>query len=183
MNSFKNKELTFFDSYILDNESNVEVMMEWEAPIMEKCAKYICQNGGDILEIGFGMGICADYIQAESINSHTIVEIHPEIIAKANEWASGKDNVTIVEGDWYNANLSTYDGIFIDTYGDENVKEFKEFSLSKIKDSGLITYWNNHLEPLNELEFENITFEEVAVNPVENRYFNNSVYYMPKVVK
>ena len=65
MNSFKNKELTFFDSYILDNESNVEVMMEGEAPIMEKCAKYICQNGGDILEIGFGMGICADYIQAE----------------------------------------------------------------------------------------------------------------------
>ena len=180
---FKDEILNFTDESIL-TEYGGQVMMNWESPIMEKAAQYICHNKGDVLEIGFGMGICADYIQAQGVNSHTIIEIHPQILEKLNTWANGKSNVTIIEGDWANLSLTdTYDGIFIDTYGDENVKEFKEFSLSKIKDSGLITYWNNHSEPLNELEFENITFEEVAVNPVENRYFNNSVYYMPKVVK
>ena len=34
-----------------------EVMMDWEDPIMSASAAYACENGGDILEIGFGMGI------------------------------------------------------------------------------------------------------------------------------
>ena len=60
------------------------------------------------------MGIAANYIQANSITSHTIVENHPQIIEKAKVWADEKSNVTIVEGDWYAVkdSLSTYDGIF-----------------------------------------------------------------------
>ena len=96
--------------------------MDWEAPIMEKCAEYICHNKGDILEIGFGMGICADYIQAQEVNSHTIIEIHPQILERLNAWASGKSNVTVIEGDWANLSLSgTYDGIFLDTFADDSL--------------------------------------------------------------
>lgn len=40
----------------------------------------MCEGGGDILEIGFGMGISAGHIQANSITSHTIVENHPQVI-------------------------------------------------------------------------------------------------------
>ena len=43
------------------------------------------------------MGICADYIQAQGVNSHTIIEIHPQIIEKLNAWASDKSNVTILK--------------------------------------------------------------------------------------
>ena len=67
-----------------------EVMMDWEHDIMKASADYVSQNGGDILEIGFGMGISAGYIQSHSISSHTIVENHPDIISKAQEWAIGK---------------------------------------------------------------------------------------------
>ena len=66
-----------------------EVMMDWEDSLMSASAAYICEGGGDILEIGFGMGISAGYMHSHSINSHTIIENHPQIITKAQEWASG----------------------------------------------------------------------------------------------
>ena len=96
--AYKDKDLVFTaDSIYFDYDGEKEfVMMEWERPLMEKHANYVCENGGDILEIGFGMGISADYIQANNINSHTIVEIHPDILNKAYEWAEGKSNINIV---------------------------------------------------------------------------------------
>ena len=182
--AFKDNTLTFGDTKIVDTYSDIEVMMSWESPIMEKSAEYICHNKGDILEIGFGMGLCSDYIQSQGVNSHTIIEIHPQIIEKLKTWASGKSNVTIVEGDWYTVNgLSTYDGIFLDTYGDLNLNNFKVFALSRLKSDGKITYWNNRESEYNPYSFDSISYEQISVSPIANSYTdiaNN--YYMPKVV-
>jgi len=180
--AFKDNTLEFFDNKIVDTETDIEVMMDWESPIMEKSAEFICHNKGDILEIGFGMGICADYIQAQGVNSHTIVEIHPQIIDKLKIWAEDKSNVTIVEGDWNSIEgLSTYDGIFLDTFGDNNWSNFKSFILSKVNDGGKITYWNN-INNVNQYNYDNIEFEEISINPDENSYmWYNNIYYMPKV--
>ena len=41
-------------TYTNHNLHTVEVMMDWEAPIMSASAAYVCKEGGDILEIGFG---------------------------------------------------------------------------------------------------------------------------------
>ena len=107
--AFKDTILNFEDNKITTDDG-MEVMMDWEAPIMEKSAEFICQSKGDILEIGFGMGIFADYIQTWGVNSHTIVEIHPQIIEKLKIWAEDKDNVIIVEGDWNSVEgLGKYD--------------------------------------------------------------------------
>ena len=180
--AFKDTILTFEDDKIV-TDSDAEVMMRWETPIMEKSAEYICESKGDILEIGFGMGICSDYIQAQDVNSHTIVEIHPQIIERLKVWAEDKDNVTIVEGDWSAVNLNTYDGIFIDTYGDESWNSFKNFALAQGKSGAKVTYWNNFTDNRNEHSFESISFEDIIVIPDENTYFNSSnIYYMPKVV-
>ena len=46
---------TFLPTKILD-EKDYEIMMDWETPIMKEHAKIVTKNGGDILEIGFGMG-------------------------------------------------------------------------------------------------------------------------------
>ena len=181
--AFKDNTLEFFDNKIIDTESGIEVMMNWEDAIMKNSAELISHNKGDILEIGFAMGICADYIQAQGVNSHTIVEIHPQIIEKLKIWASDKSNVTIVEGDWaIVSGLSTYDGIFLDTFGDDSLSEFKEFALSKIKSGGKITYWNNNEEEYNPYSFDSVSYEQISVTPDENMYtpiVNN--YYMPKV--
>ena len=181
--AFKDNTLEFFDNKIVDTESNMEVMMDWEDNIMKKSAEFVCHNKGDVLEIGFGMGICADYIQAQGVNSHTIVEIHPQILEKLKVWANGKSNVTIVEGDWYSCeNLITYDGIFLDTFGDDSLDEFKEFALSKIKDGGKITYWNNNENEYNPYSFDLVSYEQISVTPDDNNYTGIiSKYYMPKV--
>ena len=179
--AFKDDTLEFFDNKIVDSKG-IEVMMDWESSIMEKSAEFVCHNKGDILEIGFGMGICADYVQAQGVNSHTIIELHPQILERLNTWASGKSNVTVIEGDWANLSLTdTYDGIFLDTFGDDSLSEFKEFALSKIKDGGKITFWNN-TNDVNQYNYDNIEFEEIPINPDTNNYMNGNTYYMPKVV-
>ena len=178
---FKDEILNFTDESIL-TEYGGQVMMNWESPIMEKAAQYICHNKGDVLEIGFGMGICADYIQAQGVNSHTIIEIHPQILEKLNTWANGKSNVTIIEGDWANLSLTdTYDGIFIDTYGDDNWSNFKSFALARAKSGAKITYWNNFEDKRNEHNFDSVSFEDISITPNNNNYFIFNTYHMPKV--
>ena len=179
--AFKDETLEFFDNKIVD-ETGLEVMMDWEATIMEKSAEFVCHNKGDILEIGFGMGICSGYIQAQNVNSHTIIEIHPQIIERLKIWANGKSNVTIIEGDWNSVSgLSTYDGIFIDTYGDDNWNNFKTFALNKAKNGAKITYWNNFNSENNEHSFDSISFDSISISPDSNNYMNGNTYYMPKI--
>ena len=178
---FKDITLTFEDDKIV-TEDDREVMMSWEAPIMEKSAEVICHNKGDVLEIGFGMGICSDYIQAQEVSSHTIVEIHPQIIEKLKAWADGKPNVAIVEGDWNSVDLGTYDGIFLDTFADYSLDNFKEFAIAKARSGAKTTYWNNFADTRNKYSFDDISFEEVSVSPEDNMYTKIiDTYYMPKV--
>jgi protein arginine N-methyltransferase 2 len=184
--NYINETLTFESDKIYYTDEvygeDREVMMDWEASLMSASAVYICENGGDILEIGFGMGISANYIQSQPISSHTIIENHPQIITKAQEWASGKSNVTIISGSWYNVkdNLSTYDGIFYDTFGDENMNHFSS-SLSNLTKSGTkVTWWNNNTNESNYYNIPNVTYTSINVNPPSNSYFNSNIYYLPK---
>ena len=49
-----------------------------EKTLMEKLSEMVTTNGGDILEIGFGMHLSADEIQNNpNVTSHTIIEVHP----------------------------------------------------------------------------------------------------------
>ena len=182
--AFKDNTLEFFDNKIVDTSTGIEVMMDWEDDIMKESAQFICHNKGDILEIGFGMGICSDYIQAQNVNSHTIIEVHPQIIEKLNIWAENKSNVTIIEGDWNSVNgLSSYDGIFLDTFGDLSLDNFKSFALSKIKSGGKITYWNNNEEEYNPYLFDSVSYDKISITPDLNIYTEmKDFYYMPKVV-
>ena len=68
--------------FLGSNSKEIEVMMDWEDTLMSASAAYVTENGGDILEIGFGMGICSNFIQQHNIKSHTIIEIHDEVFEK-----------------------------------------------------------------------------------------------------
>jgi len=168
--------------YYTDQEVEFEVMMNWEDSIMKASANYVCENGGDILEIGFGMGIAADYIQANNVDSHTIIENHPQVIEKLKIWAADKPNVTIVEGDWYDVkdSLSTYDGVFYDTWGDNNVNSFTTVLPTLIKSGSKTTWWNNFTDSDDVFFISGTTYEAISVNPVSNIYFNSNTYYLPK---
>jgi len=150
--------------------------------LMSASAAYVCANGGDILEIGFGMGISAGYIQSHSISTHTIIENHPDIISKAQAWSADKSNVTIITGSWYDVKnlLSTYDGIFYDTFGDESMKYFSSSLSSLTRSNTKVTWWNNNINESNYYNIPNVTYESININPPTNSYFNNTIYYLPK---
>ena len=170
--------------YYIEDGIEFEVMMDWEDPIMKASANYVCENGGDVLEIGFGMGISAGHIQANSISSHTIVENHPQVIEKAKAWAADKPNVTIIEGDWYAVkdSLSTYDGVFYDTWGEDDWSKFASNIASLCKSGAKVTWWNNIPEANSIHNIDGVQYEEINVTPDSNMYFTSNVYYLPKKV-
>ncbi|CAI5996999.1 unnamed protein product [Closterium sp. NIES-65] len=110
-------------------------------------------QGGDILNIGFGMGIIDTAIAARigqsegGIRSHTIVEAHPDVIArmKGEGWHE-KEGVRVVEGRWQDVlpQLGQYDGIFFDTYGEyyDDLREFHSHLPRLLKPSGLYSLFN-----------------------------------------
>jgi predicted O-methyltransferase YrrM len=168
--------------YYWSGEVKEIVMADWEHDLMSASAAYVCSNGGDILEIGFGMGISAGYIQSHSVTSHTICENHPTLIAKAEAWAADRPNVTIVSQSWYDAlsSLGVYDGIFYDTWSDNNWIHFSA-SLAPISKAGtLVTWFNNRYEAANDLGIEVSEYEAISVTPPDNNYFTNTTYYLPK---
>ena len=186
-----NQTLTFDPDkiyyYSEDWENNIEVMMDWEDPLMSASAAYVCEGGGDILEIGFGMGISAGYIHSHSISSHTIIENHPQIISKSREWANGKSNVTIVSQSWYDVrnSLGAFDGIFYDTFKDENMGEFSS-SLSSLTKSGtkVTMFWGgtndtSSWSPSDRFDIK--SFQTIDINVEDNSYYDDTdTYYLPK---
>jgi type IV protein arginine methyltransferase len=185
------QSLTFESDKIYFTTSNGEdreVMMDWEDELMSASAAYVTENGGDILEVGFGMGISAGYIQSHSISSHTIVENHPDVIPKALEWAAEKPNVTVITGSWYDVldDLATYDGVFYDTYGDEKCHEFESVLPNIVNKGGRMTCWNpvGYRETPRKLaEKRGITYEKIQLSkkPPENSYYDSDIYWMPKI--
>jgi len=81
----------------------------------EKHAEIVSQNGGHILEVGFGLHCSANKFISSSIASYTCIEINDVIYQQALTWAQDKQNVTIINGAWENIipTLTTqYDGIY-----------------------------------------------------------------------
>ena len=186
--SYISSSLTFHTDKITTKmeefgDEDVIIMMDWEHPIMSASAAYVTEGGGDILEIGFGMGISAGYIQSHSISSHTIIEPHPQIVEKAVEWSSGKSNVTIISQSWADVtgSLGTYDGIFYDTSYDDKHNLFSS-SLSELTKTGTkLSVFNSYSSETNIFNLE-MSYRQINVSAPNSasQYFNNdNVYYMP----
>lgn len=151
---YLDEKLKFYNDRIVD-ESGGCVMMDWESGWMKRSAEIVCKNRGDVLNIGFGLGIIDTYIQSLNPSSHTIVEAHPDIYAKmiTDGWHK-KPGVKIIHGRWQDVEdkLSQYDGIYFDTYRDNGFIDLLIPLVKKIlKPNGVFSYWegryNNYIEP------------------------------------
>lgn len=185
---FKEVPLTFTNNEIyFDNNSKFEVMMDWEDTLMSASAAYACSNGGDILEIGFGMGIASDFIQSHRPNSHTICESDPDVLVNLKEWSKDKSNVTIVEGDWYKNldKFTTYHGILFDTFADMNIEKFKnEIVYTLSKDTGThFCIWDN-MTSVDHPNFEPISSKKIVVEKdiKDSSYAPNDYVYVHKML-
>src|SRR5262249_2244962 len=71
------------DAQFSDDEliiSGQEIMQAWERPLMAQLARYAARSQGDVLEVGFGMGISASLLQQEGVRSYTLVECNPDVL-------------------------------------------------------------------------------------------------------
>eukprot|EP01025_Chloroclados_australasicus_P004371 TRINITY_DN1106_c0_g1_i13.p1 TRINITY_DN1106_c0_g1~~TRINITY_DN1106_c0_g1_i13.p1 ORF type:complete len:367 (-),score=41.46 TRINITY_DN1106_c0_g1_i13:672-1772(-) len=150
-NSYLDQSVEYQEDKLLD-EQGLPVMMEWERPIMEAHAASIAQGGegegvGDLLNIGFGMGIVDEAIQKHKPKSHTIIEAHPAVYQRMIEagWDK-KPNVRIVFGKWQEElpKLGKFDGIFYDTYGEyyADMQELHQLLPSKLNKEGIYSFYN-----------------------------------------
>lgn len=195
---FLDKILTFVSGKIFypDETSPTgekAVMMDWEDPIMAAHAQYVAENGGNILEIGYGLGISANYIQSYRPKSHTIVEIHPEIASQARSWSKSGEGITVLEGDWFKLTKeiqanAPYDGIFYDAYGDENTGRLVEFCMSLLNKGGRFTAWNPLPYPFGresqKVPNGTVTYDVIDLSRLNipvNDYFNYNEYYLLKI--
>ena len=184
---------TFLKSKILD-EKGYEVMMDWETSLMKEHAKVVTENGGDILEIGFGMGICANFIQQSNIKSHTIIEIHDEVYKRLLEWAKDKPNVIPIKGDWFN-NIpkdKKYDGIMHDTWNEKNYPYLYQTIPKILNPKGIFTYYTADtgkvlkLNSKTKYKWGKLSIKKIKVNPpikkMKHKYFTRTDYYIPKII-
>ena len=175
---------TFTENSILKGKK--VVMHNWETPVMERMARFVCSGGwaerNDILEIGFGMGIASNFIQQYNPTSHTICEIDPEVIQRLEEWASDKPNVKIVKGDWYKNidNFGKYDGILFDTFDDSNLFYFVEefiYEISKKDTKFTIWHWTRH----DKIPYENVETEKIEINPPDIDYHHGDYFMLHRI--
>lgn len=122
--------------------------------VMDKVAKdltrhyceIVAESKGDILDVGFGLGFSANFFYELGVKSYTCIELDDQIYKKALEWAKDKPNVTIVKGDWINKIPTLgrkFDGIFMDTYGDDENKyrQFEMYAKLVAKENCCLATW------------------------------------------
>lgn len=177
------------------------VMHKGELSLMRKLAEIATQNGGDILEVGFGLHLSADAVQANPlVTSHTIIEVHPEIYKLALEWARDKPNTKIILGDWIDVIpklTSKFDGIIHDTHLDQNLYKFLDYVKPSCKVGTVVGFFdlpvkdsrvNGHLHKLSKEEYESLPYRNHLAwqqNQFELKYtrFNGVDFERDKSVK
>ena len=176
----------------LVNDKGESVMMGWERPIMKKVSEIITNRGGDILNIGFGMGIVDTFIQETNPKTHTIVESHPDVQKKmiSDGWDK-KKNVTLHFNKWQNIihKIGKFDGIYIDTWYDDVVRYIKPLIDNCLKVGGVFSMWYNpaeHNQILKTLN-KNYSVEYVKIKndglipPAKEQNSNGNYYIDPNL--
>lgn len=181
------------------------VMEDWEIPYMKELADIACGNGGVILELGYGMGISAKFIQDNNISKHIIIEANHEVAEKARDFGrNARHKVEVLEGLWEDVMErvldQSVDGILFDTYPltdkelYQNHFNFFPFAYRKLKIGGVFTYYSDevkifgkvHLKKLQEAGFkkENIKSRVCKIKPPKNcEYWKANSILSPIIIK
>ena len=199
--NYLQEKLTFANDNLLLDSNGSAIMMGWEKGIMEESASIICKNGGDILNVGFGLGFIDTYIQTHNISTHWIIESHPDVQRKIIEdgWLK-KPNVKVIFKPWQEIihYLPKFDGIYFDTWL-ESQKEFDENVINLLKPKGIYSFFNNPNEgtigniatrSYNILKDNfNITTTQIQISnnsdqELKHQYFNTELktYFIPQCI-
>lgn len=178
----------------------LQMIQDWEKPLMSAMGEAAAREGDKILEIGFGLGISANAIQSRSPSLHVIVEANKHIaeLARRKYFAETQTKkVCIIEGFWQEAlpelaklEISTplFDGIVFDPYplvSSEIAKQSFEFfstAAQLLASGGRFTYYSDEVDVIGPRHLAAIkqhfpraliTTQRVDVNPwADCEYWN-----------
>lgn len=178
------------------------VMETWEEPYMKKLAEIATTNGGRVLEVGFGLGIAASYIQEKSMTEHHIIEANDQVFERMKSFAkSAKCRTVLYSGFWEeissNFEDEFFDGILFDTYPitfeELHTARFSFFSEAYrlLKVGGVFTHYSGELKftdeyssYLNQAGFSTYSGSLVSVNPpIDCLYWSNDKIMAPIIIK
>jgi len=192
MTNYLTDKLTYTDDGRLLMSNGYAVMMDWEDGIMKESAKIVCENGGKILNIGFGMGIIDTYIETHPIKEHWIIEAHPDVLVymKKTGWYD-KPNVHIVEGRWQDVlyTLPTFDGIYFDTWSDPYFYELLVPNLrNMLNNSGIFSFWG-HIDDENYINEKkrfsdmgmDVNYTDIVLPEIPNKEKQGILYWNPEI--
>lgn len=156
--------------YFKDNPRSI-VMDSASKSLMQMYSYLVCQNKGNVLDVGFGMGFSAEEMSKLS-NHYTCIEINPQIYERAKMWAKDKSNVTILFGDWIDIIPTLnqkFDGIFMDTHYDTNYEKFEDFCKFIANENCILSVFNYFLiRDKNELNYYNFKTDIEKFTPLVN---------------
>lgn len=179
------------------------VMESWEDGYMRELARIAAAGGGRVLEVGFGLGISANYIQEHPINEHVIIEANSDVFERAKLFATlAKHQVTLKHGFWEQVTPTlesgTFDGILFDTYPltaeeiHRNHFNFFKEAQRLLKPGGVFTYYSDeidsfradHLALLRKEGFTDINGIVCKVNPpADCQYWKSNTILAPIIKK
>lgn len=176
-----------FDEFDATDDPD-DIMEDWQIPLMRAMATAVGETRGDILEIGFGRGISATFVQDHNVRSHTIIESNGHCInTHYRPWSeryTGR-TVQLLHGTWQeklNA-LGTFDGILFHAYplNEEDFIEnvvnsvtfaahFFPHAAAHLKPGGVFTYLTTEIDSLSRghqrAVFEHFTSATSSIMPV-----------------
>ncbi|HAX21064.1 MAG TPA: hypothetical protein DCY64_12375 [Hydrogenophaga sp.] len=178
------------------------VMEAWEHPYMKALADIACTNGGRILEIGFGMGISAQYIQSHAVGEHRIIEANEDVARFAFQFAEKSTTKVVVEvGFWEDISRNypdeSFDGILFDTYPITKNElhsarfDFLHEAFRLLKPRGVFTHYLGEIEVTAEYRglvqsagFQSLNTLSVSVAPPKGTlYWEDAEILAPILIK
>jgi guanidinoacetate N-methyltransferase len=139
------------------------IMEDWQIPVMEAMARIVTETHGDVMEVGFGRGVSARFIQDCGVKSHTIVECNDSVIERYGLWRAQypERDIRLLAGRWQDVTeqMGQFDGIFFHTYP-LNEAEYAETVLQSVtfaehffptaaahlRPGGVFTYLTNEID-------------------------------------
>jgi len=164
-----------------------QIMQDWQKPLMKELARAVTERQGDVLEIGFGMGLSAGYIQDTGARSHVVVEANEKVADAARRWRERYPDrkIRIINAMWQDVidEMELFDGILFDTYP-MSEDEFRRYVLKDVtfaehcfmaagrhlKPGGIFTYYSNEIDSLSRRHQRALlrTFSSFHVSIVKN---------------
>ena len=177
-----------------------QVMQDWESPLMRKMAESVTRPGTAILEIGYGLGLCTDFVQAREPRLHVVVEANRDVFDLArrrHQSAIEAGRMHLLDGFWEDmvegslirqGVLNGYDGIIFDTFplrsSDLRKNHFPFFPAARklLARGGAFTYYSDEADELSPSHRDALSMgfpgcqiltELIAVRPeVDCEYWN-----------